>query len=63
MASATPHKPVRADGIDARQRLLAAGIKLFAEHGFERASVRALAQAARVNLGAISYSFGDKVGL
>ena len=63
MAPATPHQPVRADGIDARQRLLAAGIRLFAEHGFEKTSVRALAQAAGVNLGAISYYFGDKEGL
>jgi AcrR family transcriptional regulator len=63
MSPATPHHPVRADGIDARQRLLAAGLKLFAEQGFEKTSVRALAQAAQVNLGAISYYFGDKEGL
>ena len=63
MASAPPHQPVRADGIEARQRLLAAGLKLFAEHGFGRTSVRALAQAARVNIGAVGYYFGDKEGL
>ncbi|MCX7227577.1 MAG: TetR family transcriptional regulator [Burkholderiales bacterium] len=63
MSSAEPHRPVRADGIDARQRLLGAGLKLFAEHGFEKTSVRALAQEAQVNLGAISYYFGDKEGL
>jgi AcrR family transcriptional regulator len=63
MSSAEPHHPVRADGIDARQRLLGAGLKLFAEHGFEKTSVRALAQEAQVNLGAISYYFGDKEGL
>lgn len=63
MSPASPHQPSRADGIDARQRLLAAGLRLFAEHGFEKTSVRALAQAAGVNIGAISYYFGDKEGL
>ena len=61
--SASPHHPVRADGIDARQRLLEAGLELFSEHGFEKTSVRSLAQRAQVNLGAISYYFGDKEGL
>jgi AcrR family transcriptional regulator len=51
----TPHQPVRSDGIDARQRLLAAGLKLFAEQGFEQTSVRALAREAGVNLAAVSY--------
>ena len=59
----TPHQPVRSDGIDARQRLLAAGLKLFAEQGFEQTSVRALAREAGVNLAAVSYYFGDKTGL
>jgi AcrR family transcriptional regulator len=63
MSPAAPHQPVRADGIDARQRLLTAGLALFAEQGFEKTSVRALARAAQVNLGAISYYFGDKEGL
>lgn len=63
MPPTAPHQPVRSDGIDARQRLLAAGLKLFAEQGFEKTSVRAIAQAAQVNLGAISYYFGDKEGL
>ncbi len=63
MATVPPHQPVRADGIDARRRLLDAGLRLFAEHGFEKTSVRALAQHAQVNLGAVSYYFGDKEGL
>lgn len=63
MSPAPPHLPVRADGIDARQRLLAAGLRLFAERGFGKTSVRALAQDAQVNIGAISYYFGDKEGL
>jgi AcrR family transcriptional regulator len=63
VTTAPPHQPVRSDGIDARQRLLAAGLRLFAEQGFEKTSVRALAQAADVNLAAVSYYFGDKTGL
>ncbi|HYF57958.1 MAG TPA: CerR family C-terminal domain-containing protein [Burkholderiaceae bacterium] len=60
---APPHQPVRADGIDARQRLLAAALDLFSEHGYEKTSVRAIAREARVNLGAVAYYFGDKEGL
>jgi TetR/AcrR family transcriptional regulator, regulator of cefoperazone and chloramphenicol sensitivity len=63
MSPTAPHQPVRSDGIDARQRLIAAGLRLFAEHGFEKTSVRALAQEAGVNIGAVSYYFGDKQGL
>jgi hypothetical protein len=63
LSSSLPHQPVRSDGIDARQRLLAAGLKLFAEQGFEQTSVRALAREAGVNLAAVSYYFGDKTGL
>lgn len=43
--------------------MLAAGLKLFAEQGFEQTSVRALAREAGVNLAAVSYYFGDKTGL
>ena len=60
MSSASAHHPVRAVGIDARHRLLFAGLALFAERGFEKTSVRALAQEAQVNLGAISYFQGGK---
>ena len=63
MPPAIPRQPVRSDGIDARQRLMSAGLVLFAEHGFEKTSVRALAERAQVNLGAVSYYFGDKAGL
>lgn len=63
MPTSSPHQPVRSDGIDARQRLLAAGLRLFAEQGFEQTSVRALAREAGVNLAAVSYYFGDKTGL
>ena len=48
---------------DARQRLLAAGLRLFAEQGYSKTSTRELADAARVNIASISYYFGDKAGL
>ena len=64
-AAPIPHTrtPSRADGVEARQRLIAAGLRLFAQHGFQQTSVREVAQAAQVNLASISYYLGDKVGL
>jgi AcrR family transcriptional regulator len=47
----------------ARARLLRAGLRLFAHHGFAATSTRELALAAGVNVAAISYYFGDKAGL
>jgi AcrR family transcriptional regulator len=46
-----------------RRRLLEAGIELFAELGYERASTRAIARRARVSLPALQYYFGGKEGL
>ncbi len=54
---------VRSDGIDTRNRLLDAALVLFAEKGFAKTSTREIAQAAQVNIAAISYYFGDKAGL
>ncbi len=48
---------------DARLRLLHAGLRLFAQQGFARTSTREVADAASVNVAAISYYFGDKAGL
>ncbi len=47
----------------ARVRLLRAGLRLFAHQGFSATTTRELAQAAAVNVAAISYYFGDKAGL
>lgn len=58
-----PHTPVRADGTLARQRLLDAALRLFAENGYQKTSTRAIADTAGVNLGAITYYFGDKAKL
>jgi AcrR family transcriptional regulator len=59
---ATP-KPMRSDGLEARNRLLDAALDLFAEQGFAKTSIREIAQAAQANVASISYYFGDKAGL
>ena len=48
---------------DARARLLQVAIRLFAHQGYAKTSTRELAEAAQVNVAAISYYFGDKAGL
>ena len=46
-----------------RQRILDAGLALFAEHGYERASVRMIAEAADVAQGLLYSHFDGKQGL
>ena len=59
-----PHSPASpAPAEDARERLLAAALRLFAHRGYGQTSTRELAEAASVNVAAISYYFGDKAGL
>ena len=53
----------RADGAEARQRLLLTALRLFAEKGFSKTSTRDIAQTAGVNIASIKYYFGDKAGL
>jgi AcrR family transcriptional regulator len=48
---------------DSRQALLEAAKKVFAEKGFEGATVKDLADAAKVNVSLVSYYFGGKDGL
>lgn len=56
-------RPLRSDGEQSRERLLQAALRLFAHQGFAKTSTREIAEAAGVNLAAISYYFGDKEGL
>jgi len=45
---------------DTRERLLAAAGSVFADKGFEAATVRDICQQAGANLAAVNYYFGDK---
>jgi AcrR family transcriptional regulator len=56
-------RATRSDGEQSRQRLLYAGLRLFATQGFAKTSTREIAEAAGTNVAAISYYFGDKAGL
>ena len=47
----------------ARARLLLTALRLFAQQGYAKTSIRAIAQAAQVNVAAVSYYFGDKAAL
>ncbi|KNZ32159.1 MAG: hypothetical protein AD742_13730 [Methylibium sp. NZG] len=57
------HRPTRQDGEQSRERLLRAGLALFAQNGFAKTSTREIAESAQTNVAAISYYFGDKAGL
>jgi len=46
-----------------RDRALEAAERLFVAHGYEGTSLRAIAGAAKVNLGSLVYYFGTKEGL
>ena len=46
-----------------RERLLEAAGEIFAEHGFRNTTVRDICSAARANVAAVNYHFGDKMGL
>jgi AcrR family transcriptional regulator len=46
--------------MDKRGQILEVAEKLFAEHGFEGTSVRALAKEAHINIAMVSYYFGSK---
>lgn len=48
---------------DSRERLIEAARALFAQQGYDGASVRDITRRAKANLGAITYHFGSKEGL
>ena len=48
---------------ETRERLLEAAAQLFAERGFKKVTVREICRAARANVAAVNYHFGDKLGL
>lgn len=46
-----------------RERLIEAACRLFGREGFRRVTVRDICRAARANVAAVNYHFGDKMGL
>jgi AcrR family transcriptional regulator len=48
---------------ETRERLLKAAERLFAERGFKKVTVRDICRAARANVAAVNYHFGDKLAL
>lgn len=54
---------IRQNKRDSRERLILAGIEIFARHGFTGTTTRMLARHAGCNLSAIPYYFGGKKGL
>jgi TetR/AcrR family transcriptional regulator, regulator of cefoperazone and chloramphenicol sensitivity len=56
-------RAARTDGEQTRERLLKAGLRLFAEKGYAQTSTREIAAAAQANIGAIAYYFEGKAGL
>ena len=48
---------------ETRDRLLRTALALFAERGFAKVTVRDISRAADANVAAVSYHFGDKLGL
>ncbi len=54
---------MKAEDQETRGRLLSAGARLFAEHGFAKVTVRDICRKAVANVAAVNYHFGGKVGL
>jgi AcrR family transcriptional regulator len=48
---------------ETRARLLATAQRLFGERGFKAVTVRDICAAAKANVAAVNYHFGDKLGL
>ncbi|MGE9293059.1 MAG: TetR/AcrR family transcriptional regulator, partial [Puniceicoccales bacterium] len=55
--------PRREDGMETRARLMRAAGMIFAQEGYQAASLRAICQSANANLGAVRYYFGGKEAL
>jgi AcrR family transcriptional regulator len=56
-------KRISAPADDTRTKILKAAIKVFSDHGYDRATVRDICQRAGVNVALVNYHFGDKMEL
>jgi TetR/AcrR family transcriptional regulator, regulator of cefoperazone and chloramphenicol sensitivity len=59
----TPQSPETVVAQTSREKILYTALRLFAEHGFKKTSVREIAKESAANVAAIAYYFGDKAGL
>jgi TetR/AcrR family transcriptional regulator, regulator of cefoperazone and chloramphenicol sensitivity len=59
-AEAEPVLPQPISPNDTRERLLRAAMDVFAEHGYEAATIREICRRAEANVAAVHYHFGDK---
>lgn len=48
---------------DTKQKILETALRMFADQGFEGASIRSISNDAKVNIAAVSYHFGNKENL
>lgn len=63
MAQRQPGVPLRADDLTAKARIRNAALDLFAAHGVDATSLRAVAAAAGVTVGLIVHHYGTKEAL
>jgi TetR/AcrR family transcriptional regulator, regulator of cefoperazone and chloramphenicol sensitivity len=57
------HKSESLDRDSTRQRLLLAAGEVFADHGFQAATIQLICQRAEANIAAVNYYFGSKENL
>jgi len=58
-----PRSATRSTASETRSALINAGLRIFGSKGFDAASTREIAAAAKANIGSIAYHFGSKEGL
>ncbi|WP_162006857.1 CerR family C-terminal domain-containing protein [Roseimaritima sediminicola] len=63
MSDPVPHEAAAPHEEATRQRILEAAGPIFAQRGFDKATVREICAAAGVNIASVGYYFGDKMGL
>jgi AcrR family transcriptional regulator len=56
-------RSLQASPSEPKRRLLEAATRLFAEHGFDRVSVRDITKACEANIAAVNYHFGSREDL
>ena len=59
-AKTAPETKTAPEELDTKERLLQAGMEVFAQRGFANASIRQICSRAGANAAAVNYHFGDK---